>query len=514
MADIRKSCLNPVLTTYYSKPLAIHQGHKQWLFDLDGKRYLDMFGGICTVSVGHSHPRISEAVNEQIRTLGHCSNVYYHPKIHEYAEKLASKLPEKLKVIYFVNSGSEANDLAVLLARSFTGKHNIVSFQNCYHGMTYQTMALTNDRSRRPEKTDSGKPTNFAMTGNYRLNVDSGRKGSRITNHRVLSSNKVAEFDSNIQARMAIRDRSKQGSPWGNPFNGSSSAGICGFHSTMNPDVYKGIWGGSHCREGPVQADRSCSCKIAECEAGQNYLNQFQEELKYEFPANGIAGIFAESIQGVGGVVQYPTNYIKGVHATVKASGGVFVSDEVQTGFGRTGDHFWGFESHDIEPDIVTMAKGIGNGFPLAAVATTAEVAQSLTKATHFNTFGGNPISSIVGLTVLNIIEEENLQENSKKVGTHLLLELEKLKEHSANVGDVRGQGLMIGVELVSDKATRAPLESSKFMTLWENCLEMGVILGKGGLHGNVLRIKPPMCITKEDADFTVEVLQLALNQL
>uniref|UniRef100_A0AAR5P9P0 Alanine--glyoxylate aminotransferase 2, mitochondrial n=2 Tax=Dendroctonus ponderosae TaxID=77166 RepID=A0AAR5P9P0_DENPD len=443
MADIRKSCLNPVLTTYYSKPLAVHQGHKQWLFDLDGKRYLDMFGGICTVSVGHSHPRISEAVNEQIRTLGHCSNVYYHPKIHEYAEKLASKLPDKLKVIYFVNSGSEANDLAVLLARSFTGKHNIVSFQNCYHGMTYQTMALTSN-------------------GYYKYPV--------------------------MQ----------------NP----------GFFKTMNPDVYKGIWGGSHCREGPVQADRSCSCKIAECEAGQNYLNQFQEELKYEFPANGIAGIFAESIQGVGGVVQYPTNYIKGVYATVKASGGVFVSDEVQTGFGRTGDHFWGFESHDIEPDIVTMAKGIGNGFPLAAVATTAEVAQSLTKATHFNTFGGNPISSIVGLTVLNIIEEENLQENSKKVGTHLLLELEKLKEHSANVGDVRGQGLMIGVELVSDKATRAPLESSKFMTLWENCLEMGVILGKGGLHGNVLRIKPPMCITKEDADFTVEVLQLALNQL
>lgn len=188
----------------------------------------------------------------------------------------------------------------------------------------------------------------------------------------------------------------------------------------MNPDVYKGIWGGNHCRKGPVQADRSCSCKVDECEAGQNYLNQFQQELKYEFPASGIAGIFAESIQGVGGVVQYPTNYIKGVYDIVKASGGVFVSDEVirclhpcfrnfndklqvQTGFGRTGDHFWGFGSHGIEPDIVTMAKGIGNGFPLAAVATTPEVAQSLTKATHFNTFGGNPLSSTVGLTVLNV---------------------------------------------------------------------------------------------------------------
>ncbi|CAG9761709.1 unnamed protein product [Ceutorhynchus assimilis] len=438
----RRANLSPALTTYYGKPLALNQGYKQWLFDLDGKRYLDMFGGICTVSVGHSHPKITEAVNEQMSTLGHCSNVYYHPKIHQYAEKLAAKLPNKLKVIYFVNSGSEANDLAVLMARCYTRKSDIVSLKNCYHGMTYETMALT-------------------CNGYYKYPVPQ--------------------------------------SP--------------GFFRTMNPDVYRGIWGGQNCRDGPVQTDRVCNCS-QECEAGIKYLQQFDEELKYEFPKCGIAAFFAESIQGVGGAVQYPKNYIKGIYNRVSATGGVFVSDEVQTGFGRTGEHFWGFQSHEIEPDIVTMAKGIGNGFPLAAVATTPEIAESLTKAGHFNTFGGNPVSSTVGLAVLDIIEEENLQENSKTVGTHLLVELAKLRELSPFVGDVRGKGLMIGVELVSDKETKIPLDSGRFLKLWETCLENGLIVGKGGLHGNVLRIKPPMCITQEDADFTVDILRDALGKI
>ncbi|KAL1517979.1 hypothetical protein ABEB36_001671 [Hypothenemus hampei] len=442
MKIVRKSNLNPVLTTYYSQPLAIHQGYKQWLFDLEGKRYLDMFGGICTVSVGHSHPKISEAVNEQIRTLTHCSNVYFHPNIHEYAEKLAAKLPKQLKVIYFVNSGSEANDLAILMARTFTGKHEIFSLKNCYHGMTYQTMALT-------------------CNTHYK--------------YPVLP----------------------------NP----------GFSKTMNPDVYKGIWGGNRCRDSPVQSDRNCSC-LEHCEAAKQYLKQFQEDIKQEFFTPGLAGFFAESIQGVGGAVQYPKGYLKGVYDAVKSAGGLFISDEVQTGFGRTGDSFWGFEGHNIEPDIVTMAKGIGNGFPLAAVATTQEIARSLTRATHFNTFGGNPISCTVGLTVLNIIEEERLQENSKQIGTHLLMELAKLRELSPFVGDVRGKGLMIGVELVSDKESKQPLEPEKFMKLWEKCLGYGLILGKGGLHGNVLRIKPPMCITKEDADFTIQVLHETLQSI
>lgn len=331
-----------------------------------------------------------------------------------------------------MNSGSEANDLAVLMARSYTGYHEVLSLQNCYHGMTYQTMALT-------------------CNPHYK--------------YPVLP----------------------------NP----------GFTKVTNPDVYKGPWGGQNCRDSPVQLQTSCTC-TNECKAGCLYLKEFQDLLECQFVKPGIAAFFAESIQGVGGAVQFPRNYLKGVFGLVKSFGGVFVSDEVQTGFGRTGEHFWGFESHGIVPDIVTMAKGIGNGFPLAAVATTEEIALSLTKATHFNTFGGNPVSCTVGMTVLDvctfseteniknnfpsvqIIEEEGLQENSKTVGTYLLEQLAELRDENQYVGDVRGKGLMIGVELVADKVTKKPLEPLKFMKLWEQCLEQGLIVGKGGLYGNV----------------------------
>lgn len=188
----------------------------------------------------------------------------------------------------------------------------------------------------------------------------------------------------------------------------------------MNPDVYNGIWGGNNCRDSPVQTDRKCSC-TAECQAGIKYVEQFHQELINNVPKNGLAGFWMEPIQGVGGAVQYPKNYIKKVHEIVKQQGGLFVADEVycfveyyylitsyifwqvQTGFGRTGDHFWGFEMHDVIPDIITMAKGIGNGYPLAAVVTTPEVASGLMKAAHFNTFGGNPVACAVGLTVLEV---------------------------------------------------------------------------------------------------------------
>lgn len=205
----------------------------------------------------------------------------------------------------------------------------------------------------------------------------------------------------------------------------------------------------------------------------------------------------------------------------MKARGGLFISDEVQTGFGRTGSHFWGFQNHGIQPDIVTMAKGIGNGFPLAAVITTQSIAASLTKALHFNTFGGNPLSSAVGSAVLDIIEEEKLQENCQTVGTLLLTKLAELRDgrYSDIVGDVRGKGLMIGLELMvntggnGQKEVLVPMPVEQVSGIFEDCRAMGLIIGKGGPTGNVFRIKPPMCITEADVHFTVEVLKVAFER-
>ncbi|RZC38327.1 alanine--glyoxylate aminotransferase 2, mitochondrial, partial [Asbolus verrucosus] len=375
--------------------------------------------------------------------LGHVSNVYFHPKIHEYALRLTNTFPGDLKVVYFVNSGSEANDLAVLMARVYTKRHNIITLKNCYHGMTYQTMGLT----------------------------------------------------SNTCYKYAVPQ-------------------VSGIHNAMNPDVYRGLWGGAHCRDSPVQTSRICSCAESTCQAKDNYIGQLQEIFKFNISKGQLAAFFAESIQGVGGTVQFPKGYIKEAYELVKENGGVFVSDEVQTGFGRTGEHFWGFQMHGIEPDIVTMAKGIGNGFPLAAVVTRPEIAQALTSSSHFNTFGGNPLACTVGIAVLDIIEEEKLQKNSLEVGTYLLKELEKLKSKYPLIGDVRGKGLMIGVELVDNDEFNSPLDKERFFKVWEGCRDLGLLLGRGGIDGNVLRIKPPMCVTTEDADFTIKVLDAILKQV
>eukprot|EP00123_Amoebidium_parasiticum_P016150 comp23309_c0_seq1/m.38301 comp23309_c0_seq1/g.38301 ORF comp23309_c0_seq1/g.38301 comp23309_c0_seq1/m.38301 type:complete len:512 (-) comp23309_c0_seq1:15-1550(-) len=443
---IRQENMNPALFTYYKEPLLIHQGHMQWLWDHKGRRYLDMFGGIVTVSVGHCHPKINKAVQEQQSRLWHTTNIYLHPKVHEYASRLTATLPSSLNTVYFVNSGSEANDLALHMARLHTGNYDVISLRNGYHGANMSTAALT-------------------AVGTWRY------PGANV--------------------------------------------GSMGVHHATCPDPYTGIWGGSNCRDSPIQADRTCSCPPNHCQAGDMYARQLKEIIDYSTPKNGgIAAFFAESIQGVGGTVQFPKGYMSKAYEMVRAKGGLCVADEVQTGFGRTGDHFWGFEGHGVVPDIVTMAKGIGNGYPIGAVVTTAAVAKSLSKALHFNTFGGNPIASTVGIAVLDAIKEDKLQENCKGVGNHFLNELAKLHDESPFVGDVRGKGLMIGVELVNSRENRTPLENEKVLKVWEAMREYGVLVGKGGLNGNVLRIKPPMCITKDDADFCVAVLRKALERV
>jgi alanine-glyoxylate transaminase / (R)-3-amino-2-methylpropionate-pyruvate transaminase len=419
---LRPSYVNPALFTLYREPLMIVEGKMQYLFDETGRRYLDLFAGIVTVSCGHCHPKVTQRVQEQVATLQHATTIYLHPNLPQLAQKLAAKLPAGLDVTYFVNSGSEANDLAVTMARLYTGNHDMVAVRNAYHG---------------------GSPSSLGLTSLH---------------------------------------------TWKYPLPGHS-----GVHHALCPDP-----GISHAGLTPEATASLAAADI-------------RDLIRYSTPGT-IAGFIAEPIQGVGGVTQGTSNYFRDAYAIVREHGGLCISDEVQTGFGRTGEHYWGFENYGVIPDIVTMAKGIGNGTPLAAVTTRREIAESLTGRIHFNTFGGNPVSMAAGLAVLDVIDEEGLQENARKLGSRLLRGLRGLQEQYPLVGDVRGMGLMLGLELVRDRSTHRPATAETIEVL-EAARELGVVVGKGGLDGNVLRIKPPLCITAEDVDFAVDVLDRALRR-
>ncbi|CAD5205846.1 unnamed protein product [Bursaphelenchus okinawaensis] len=426
---------------YYKSPLVIQKGDKQWLYDSNGNKYLDMFGGIVTVSVGHCHPKANEALSQQMKKIWHTTSIYITEPVYEYAQALTSTLPDHLNVCFFTNSGSEANDLALELARLYTGRFDVLSLRNGYHGMTQALAGATN-------------------LGNW-----------------------------------------KQPLPHG-----------FGILKSLCPDPFKGVYRCGSCRDSPVQVKHASKCeKGSPCQATANYLAQLDEVLDYDFPkSTGPAAFLAESIQGVGGTVQYPKGYLKGAFERVQKRGGLAIADEVQTGFGRLGSHFWGFESQDARPDIVTMAKGIANGFPMGAVVTTKEIADSLGKALYFNTYGGNPLATTVAKATLDVIQEENLQQNCEVVGTHFLNQLSKIP--SKLIGDVRGKGLMVGLELVQEGTT--PLPADKVATVFEKIKDNGVLVGKGGLNGNVLRIKPPMCIDKSNADQCVDAIANALKEI
>lgn len=420
---LRKQFLNPGIFLYYKKPVMFVEGKGQYIWDDTGKRYLDGLGGIVTISVGHCHPHVVAAATRQNETLQHSTTIYLHPNIVEFAQKLASKMPGELKVCYFVNSGSEANDLALLMARAYTGNYDVVALRNAYHG------------------------------GNV--------AGMSVTAH----------------------------STW--KFNVPHSFGV---HHAITADPYRGQFG----RNDPA--------------AGKKYAADVKEVI--DFATSGqVAAFIAESIQGVGGAVVFPDGYLKHVYEHVRAAGGVCIADEVQAGFGRTGTHFWGFETQGVIPDIVTMAKGIGNGCPLAAVVTTPEIASVLSKRIHFNTFGGNPVVCAMGKAVLEVIEREKLQENSLKLGNYVMAGLEKLKVKYNIIGDVRGKGLLLGIELVKNRNTKEPAKAEVAAVL-ESCREMGLLVGKGGLWGQVIRFAPPMCITQADADFMLEVFDAAFAKL
>uniref|UniRef100_A0A3P8WWM5 Alanine--glyoxylate aminotransferase 2, mitochondrial n=1 Tax=Cynoglossus semilaevis TaxID=244447 RepID=A0A3P8WWM5_CYNSE len=411
MLQIRRQYCNPMIMkgTSYKNPVFVNQGYMQWLWDVDGKRYLDLFAGVATVSVGHCHPKVTAAAQEQLKRLWHTTIIYVYPAIHEYCEKLAAHMPDPLKMVYLTNSGSEANDLAMLMARFHTGNHDIITLRGSYHGGSPQTMGLTSYAS-------------------YKFPVASNS----------------------------------------------------GCSNTMCPDVFRGLWGGSHCRDSPVQTTRDCGCGQGHCMAKEQYIGQLKETLATSVPGR-IAAFFAEPIQGVGGAVQYPKTYLKEAYELVRERGGVCIADEVQTGFGRTGSHFWGFQGHDVLPDIVTMAKGIGNGFPMGAVVTTPEVAASFAKCLHFNTFGGNPMACTVASAVLDV-RIPSLNNTAMNFKPNIL------------------------------QVSRDPLPTEDMLEIFEEVKDMGVLIGKGGLYGQTFRIKPPMCITKEDADFFLAVFNKCIH--
>ena len=419
----RRQFLNPGIFLYYREPIMLVEGKGQYVWDEQGKRYLDGLGGIVTISVGHCHPHVVAAANQQNETLQHSTTIYLHPNVGAFAEKLASKLPGELKICYFVNSGSEANDLALLMARAGTGNYDVIALRNAYHG------------------------------GNA--------SGMSVTAHSTWKFNVPPSF---------------------------------GVHHAVAPYPYRGPYG------------------YDDADAGRKYADDVKSLIDYATPGR-VAAFIAESIQGVGGFVEFPQGYLKHTYEHIRAAGGVCIADEVQTGFGRTGTHFWGFETQGVIPDIVTMAKGIGNGCPLAAVVTTAKIAQSLVGKVHFNTFGGNPVVTAMGRAVLEVIEREKLQENALRQGTRIKDGLERLKAKYRIIGDVRGKGLLLGVEMVKDRTTKEPAKAECSEVL-EYAREMGLLLGKGGLWGQTIRFAPPMCLTSADADFIIEVFDAAFGRL
>jgi alanine-glyoxylate transaminase/(R)-3-amino-2-methylpropionate-pyruvate transaminase len=420
---LRHQYVSPGVLTYYREPLMIVEGHMQYVWDETGRQYLDAFAGIVTISVGHCHPTIAEKVRQQTGRLQHTTTIYLHPTIAQFAEKLASKMPDGLSRTYFTNSGSEANEVAVLSAREFTGNQDVIALRNGYHGGTSAPMSLT-------------------AHGNWK-------------------------------------------------FKSNPSANI---HHTHAAYCYRCPFG----LEYP-----SCDVKCA---------HDIKNVIQYE-TSGEIACFIGEPIQGVGGAVTPPKEFFGIVYDIVRQHGGMCIADEVQGGIGRTGTHYWSHQNYDVVPDMITMAKGIGNGAPLAAMTTTEPISQVMANRVHFNTFGGNPISMTQGLATLEVIDEQNIQQNAHQVGKHLKDALLELQEKHNIIGEVRGLGLMLGVELVRDRTTKEPA-TTEAADAMEKMKHRQVLIGKGGLFGNTLRIKPPMCITKGDADYLVAMLDDVLTNI
>jgi 4-aminobutyrate aminotransferase-like enzyme/Ser/Thr protein kinase RdoA (MazF antagonist) len=419
----RRERLGPSVRLSYRQPLKIVRGFMQYLYDETGRAFLDVYNNVPLV--GHSHPRVVRAAQEQLGVLN-TNTRYLHDNVVAYAERLTRLLPDPLRVCFFVSSGSEANELALRLARAATGREDVIVLEHSYHGHTSTLIDVS--------------PYKFAGPGGR------GRK------------------------------------PW--------------VHVAPLPDDYRGRY------------------RRSDPEAGRRYaaeVGAITDRMRAE--GRGLAAFLAESMPSTAGQIVFPPGYLAEAYRHVRAAGGLCIADEVQTGFARLGTYFWGFETQGVVPDIVVLGKPIGNGFPLGAVVTTREIATAFDNGMEFfSTFGGNPVACAVGLAVLDVLEQDGLQARARRVGEHLLGALRDLQERRALIGDVRGSGLFLGVELVCDRAALDPATDEAAYVV-ERLRERGVLAGTDGPFANVLKLRPPLVFSELDADLFVRRLDEVLGE-
>jgi len=420
LAERRRRSLGPAYRHFFSRPLYLTRGEGVWLFDNDGRKYLDCYNNVA--SVGHCHPHVVAALHRQASTLNTHTR-YLHHAVVEYAEMLAATLPGDLSVCMFVCTGSEANDLAYQIARAVTGNDGAITTSGAYHGNTTLVTELSPDSGRRRPAPD------------YIVDVEA-------------------------------------------------------------PYTYRGTFGAGHADYENAYADLVDAA-----------IDTLRERGKAP------AMMIIDNIFDAHGILTPGPAYHQAVYRKVRAAGGLMVADEVQSGLCRLGEHYWAFEDVDVIPDIVTMGKPLGDGHPLAAVVTTPDIAAAFANTQHyFNTFGGNPVSTAVGRAVLEVIANENILANVGATGRYLKGGLDELAARHELVGEVRGKGLFLGVELVTDRADKTPATDAARRVV-EHMRESGVLIASTGAHSNVLKFRPPMVFRKEHADLVLAALDEALTE-
>lgn len=409
-------------STYYEEPLVLDHGDGMKVWDEAGNEYLDCFGGVLTVSVGHANRAVNDAITEQIGKISHTSTLYVNRPATDLAQKISEIAPGNIQQSFFTNSGTEADETAMILARLYTGRQEIIALRHSYSGRSMLAMSAAGH------------------------------------------------------------------APWRH--GGTYVAGV---KHLVAPYCYRCPFGLTY---------PSCDLKCA----------KDVEDLIQTTTDGQIAAFIAEPILGVGGFITPPKEYFKEVTSIIKRYGGIFIADEVQTGWGRTGDKWFGIEHWDVEPDVITSAKGMANGSPIGLTATTPEIANAYPALT-FSTFGGNPVTSAAALATIRYIEENELPKNATVVGGYLRDKLEALKDKYEVIGDIRGMGLMQAIECVIDKKSKEP-NPKAVLTVFEETRRRGVLIGKGGLKGNVIRLGPPLIASKSDIDQLVEALDQSFSML